>query len=181
MATDTSTSAEQRFVDRIKALRKERGWTQAQLAERMARAGVEYASQSTVSRLEQGGRPIRLIEAQALAIIFQLTIWELTSDEPRVQVLSIMEHNLRAFTRARMDYRKARSELVTMLPTIDQTLSELDRLFPGGEDGLAPDAAERVRNFRSSLERQRELAQSDLRVGNNPFWQGEDVEHQAKA
>jgi transcriptional regulator with XRE-family HTH domain len=170
MTTDTTTSTERRFVERVKALRAERGWTQGQLAERMVAAGVDYASQSTVSRLEQGGRPIRLVEAQALAVIFNSTIWQLTADEPRVQMLSYVDLNLRAFTRDRMAYREARRKLEILLPDVTKMLHDLDRDFPRDEVGLSPDAVERVENLRENLRRQIELATADLRAGDNPFF-----------
>lgn len=181
MVTDNSTPAERRFVKRVKEMREAHGWTQGQLAERMVERGVKYASQSTVSRLEQGGRPIRLIEAQALAVIFRRTIWEMMSDEPRVEVLSFTQINLRALINARMEYRKIRDSLAAMLSNAAAMIHDLDQKFPEGEQGLDPEVVERVKGLRTGLDKQMSLALQDFdkaelmrrmekdKGGNNPF------------
>jgi transcriptional regulator with XRE-family HTH domain len=70
---------------KVRQLRLERGWTQEQLAERLSEVGWPM-HQTTVAKLEGGARPIRIAEADALAVAFGLPIeamWYLPiADEP---------------------------------------------------------------------------------------------------
>lgn len=52
-------------------LREERGWSQADLAERLAEVGFPV-HQTTVAKLESGRRPLRVAEVYALALIFRI-------------------------------------------------------------------------------------------------------------
>lgn len=56
---------------RIQALREQRGWSQAEFAEQLGRRGFEM-HQTTVAKLERGGRPLRVAEAVAIALMFGL-------------------------------------------------------------------------------------------------------------
>lgn len=58
-------------------LREERGWSQSELARRMAERGWDKYTQMTVSRTEKGERPIRLNEAEALAEVFEVELFSL--------------------------------------------------------------------------------------------------------
>lgn len=59
------------YGQKVRQLRTERGWTQAQLAERLNELGWPI-HQTTVAKLEAGARPIRIAEADALAVAFGL-------------------------------------------------------------------------------------------------------------
>jgi transcriptional regulator with XRE-family HTH domain len=56
-----------RFAANVKARRELRGWSQRQLAERMADLGHRSFRQQTVAEIEQGGRAVKLDEALALS------------------------------------------------------------------------------------------------------------------
>lgn len=58
---------EARFVAAVKRMREEHGWSQGELAKRMADSGWEGFHQTTISRIEKGERPVRLGEARGLA------------------------------------------------------------------------------------------------------------------
>lgn len=58
---------ELRFREALGELRRERGFSQGELARHMVAAGWTDFHQTTISRLEKGTRPIRLGEARALA------------------------------------------------------------------------------------------------------------------
>lgn len=69
---------EARVIRSLVDLREERGWSQSELARRMAERGWDKYTQMTVSRTEKGERPIRLNEAQGLADLFEVdlsTLW----------------------------------------------------------------------------------------------------------
>lgn len=68
---------ERRVVETLIDLREERGWSQSELARRMAEAGWPKYTQMTVSRTEKGERPIRLNEAESLAEVFGVELFEL--------------------------------------------------------------------------------------------------------
>lgn len=68
---------ERRVIETLVDLREERGWSQSELARRMAEAGWPKYTQMTVSRTEKGERPIRLNEAEALAEVFGVELFSL--------------------------------------------------------------------------------------------------------
>ncbi|UZX04026.1 helix-turn-helix domain-containing protein [Arthrobacter sp. CDRTa11] len=58
---------EAQFVENVQRLREAKGWSQGELARRMAADGWDGFHQTTISRIEKGQRPVRLAEARALA------------------------------------------------------------------------------------------------------------------
>jgi transcriptional regulator with XRE-family HTH domain len=81
-------TAEQHFGAQVKEAREVSGWTQEALARHLQQASGIGLSQTAITRLEQGKRPIRLNEASALAKLFGLdlqalsgTLTQLTDDE----------------------------------------------------------------------------------------------------
>ncbi|GAA1363066.1 hypothetical protein GCM10009596_23580 [Arthrobacter rhombi] len=77
MADKSEPSIESRVIESVIALREERGWTQSELARRMAEFGWPKYTQMTVSRTEKGERPVRLNEAEALAEVFGVEMYAL--------------------------------------------------------------------------------------------------------
>lgn len=74
MGKEELTPAERRFAEQVRLLREERGWTQSDLAKRMRNRGLGYATQTTVSRIEQGTRTVTMVEGLALSTIFERPI-----------------------------------------------------------------------------------------------------------
>lgn len=68
---DGMLQLERRLCEKFKILRKERGWSQAELSERMAGYGFDL-HQTTIAKLEAGTRPLRVAEMYALSHIFQM-------------------------------------------------------------------------------------------------------------
>lgn len=58
---------EANFIAAVKRIREELGWSQGELAKRMADSGWDGFHQTTISRIEKGERPVRLGEARGLA------------------------------------------------------------------------------------------------------------------
>lgn len=78
---ENEESAEAIAGRQCRALRMKRGWSQTDLARRMSARGFEM-SQTTVAKLENGKRPLRVDELVELAGIFGTGIVELlTTDE----------------------------------------------------------------------------------------------------
>lgn len=69
---DELSLSEQRFAERIRELRDEKGWSQDEFAMRVRNNGqLEYFNQTTVSRIEKAKRPVRMIEAMTMARVFE--------------------------------------------------------------------------------------------------------------
>ena len=58
---------------RVRALRQGEGWSQQELADRMAREGFPWR-QTTATKTETAARPLRIDEAVALARVFDVQI-----------------------------------------------------------------------------------------------------------
>lgn len=70
--------------EKVRQLRIERGWSQAELSEKLDSLGWPMG-QMTISRLEAGTRPLRLAEADALASAFGMTLVALLDDDAASQ------------------------------------------------------------------------------------------------
>lgn len=60
---------EQKMCEKFQVLRKERGWSQLDVSEKLAEWGIEM-HQTTVAKMEKGKRPLRVAEMFALAHVF---------------------------------------------------------------------------------------------------------------
>lgn len=71
MSNESKAAAhlERRFGRGIKTMREARGWSQTELAERLAELGFEY-HQTTIGKIESAARPLRLSELFAFAGVF---------------------------------------------------------------------------------------------------------------
>lgn len=69
------------FRSAVKRLRKESNWLQKDLADKMVEAGWKDYSQTTVSRLESGQRPVTLGESRAIAKIFKVSLADMISEQ----------------------------------------------------------------------------------------------------
>lgn len=82
-STETEVDAvlafEQEVGRRIAVLRKDRGWSQDEMADRIQAAGGRKMDRSALSRLESG-RPIRLAEAASIARAFDVPLGVLVGE-----------------------------------------------------------------------------------------------------
>jgi len=62
---------EETMCDKFRILREEHGWSQKDLAERMVEYGFDF-HQSTIAKLENHTRPLRVAEMFALSHIFKM-------------------------------------------------------------------------------------------------------------
>lgn len=77
---DHVKSTEERFGTRVRALREATGMPQAHIARVLTVSHGLKWDQSTVARTEAAQRPIRLIEAAALAEVFGVPLGDLLDD-----------------------------------------------------------------------------------------------------
>jgi transcriptional regulator with XRE-family HTH domain len=68
---------ETRFRKRVRNERTRRGWSQADLSKRLQDKGLQHLLPSTVAKIENGDRAVRIDEANALADLFALSLDEL--------------------------------------------------------------------------------------------------------
>jgi transcriptional regulator with XRE-family HTH domain len=60
---------EQKMCEKFQVLRRERGWSQLDVSEKLAEWGIDM-HQTTVAKMEKGKRPLRVAEMFALAHVF---------------------------------------------------------------------------------------------------------------
>lgn len=65
---------EARVSGAVQRLRTERGWSQAELAEKMRERGFTKFHPTTISRIEKGDRPVRIAEALGLARVLGTSV-----------------------------------------------------------------------------------------------------------
>lgn len=71
---DSRSAADQQFVQTMKRMRQERGWSQTDLATVLKERGWSVARQAIVSRIEQGEREVRLGEAYLIAQVLGMSV-----------------------------------------------------------------------------------------------------------
>lgn len=86
---------DQAIGQRIQELRERRGWSQAELAMRLRGAGVNW-SQGTLSKVEAGERPVRLVEAPTVTRVLRTKIYELVNANLPLQTESDTKQRVRA-------------------------------------------------------------------------------------
>lgn len=86
---------ESRFVAAVKRHREARGWSQGKLAREMGALGWDSFHQTTIRRLEDGQRAVRLGEARALAKIFDTTVSQMMAPTEIESLMSSLLADLR--------------------------------------------------------------------------------------
>lgn len=100
MSADTTTPEprgaieEANFIANMRRLREEHGWSQGQMAQRMQEAGWTDFHQTTISRMENGSRPVRLGEARGIAGVLGALVGQMILDEPAARSLRELELNV---------------------------------------------------------------------------------------
>lgn len=85
---------ESQFVENVQRLRELKGWSQGELARRMADEGWDGFHQTTISRIEKGQRPVRLAEARTLASVLGSQVGIMTAPPPEAHILESLAHNI---------------------------------------------------------------------------------------
>lgn len=123
---DQDKSLEELARENIARLRKERGWSQAEVAQRMSALGFDGFGQMTVSRTEKGERPLRVSELEGYAGLFEVHVHELWQTS---QTRALMEAT-RELRDATSDLQSATARYVeaqkSMAAVVEPLVHELD-------------------------------------------------------
>lgn len=66
--------ADERFGKRVRALRENRGWSQAEMAKMLSDNGVQPMHPTTVAKIESADRSVRINEAVGIADLFEVSL-----------------------------------------------------------------------------------------------------------
>lgn len=70
----SQSPVETRFRERVRQERARHGWSQAELSKRLQNKGLQHILPSTVAKIENGDRAVRIDEANALADLFAVSL-----------------------------------------------------------------------------------------------------------
>lgn len=139
------------FADQVRTLREDNGWSQEDLADRLRKANLEYINQTTVSRIENKTRPVRLMEAQALSRIFGRTVHTMTNPDSREIMLIFAEQTDGTARRAYVAFKNAAAEMSRVQLSAHGEIDHLRQIFGTGE-GLDPETRVRFDGLMRNLE-----------------------------
>lgn len=126
------------FGLRVRDERQQRGWTQGDLATRLASAGYGM-HQTTIAKLENGTRPTTVEELFALATVFEMPAAELIRPiDERTAAFRQLLAARRAWDDADRRLRKLEAERAAVLKAQDhakQLMGEADRRMKESQDG----------------------------------------------
>lgn len=121
--------AEAVLGERVRELRRARGWSQDELARRMRSAGFSWL-QSTVAKTEAADRPIRVDEAASLATILGVDIADLIRPavHPSAQRIQQLTAEKRVLESDYLSKRNALWEVDEALNSVNAQLEALQFL-----------------------------------------------------
>jgi transcriptional regulator with XRE-family HTH domain len=140
---DDLQDAERNFAREMKRRRKEFGMSQADLLAKLHAAGLTYLNQTALSRMENGSRQVRLVEAQAIAHIYLLTIESMMQPSP---MLSLSEAILRFVDHGEEVRAHLDDDVLDLIDTAGEISSRLESLEKELGDMLASDLPPLVNN-----------------------------------
>lgn len=117
---------EAQFVENVQRLREAKGWSQGELARRMADEGWDGFHQTTISRIEKGQRPVRLAEARSLAVVLGSQVGLMTAPPPESEILEGLATRIAAM-------RLARTRIWRQVDAINQVKADLRLLVNEAE------------------------------------------------
>lgn len=120
---------DQHFAENVRRERNKRGWSQAEVARRLREVGLEQFHPTTVSRIENQERPVRLSEAALFASIFETTVAKLVANhieevELLVESLGTMRELESRLVRSYSLYQSGRSTLRSEIQDFTDWLAE---------------------------------------------------------
>ena len=115
------------FGQKVKSLRTEKGWTQTELASRLADVGVEL-HQTTIAKMEGGARPTTINELWALALVFDVDYADLMPALGRMGSREELEAARRRLSRANDRRQAAAEELASAEIELGRAAKDVSRL-----------------------------------------------------
>lgn len=85
---------EANFAKNMQRLRGRRGWSQGEFARQMQAAGWTSFHQTTVSRIENGTRPVRLGESRGIAEALGSTVSQMIQPSDGLETLRALERSI---------------------------------------------------------------------------------------
>ncbi len=148
MTEETSfTPAEKNFATEVARERQQRGWTLAEMAEKLEAAGVPSMSVMSVSRVENRKRHVSMVEAGAYAKVLGRGISDLQHPDGREAMLMIFEvgrrHTVSEYNKL-LEAAKDFGDSVAVLSTHVTTVRDL---YGADFDDLDEETRSRVNNF----------------------------------
>jgi transcriptional regulator with XRE-family HTH domain len=141
------------FAEQVRVLREEKGISQDELAELLRQQNLLYVNQATVSRIENKTRSVRLMEAQALSLIFGRTIVTMTNPDSREVYLLLAEASNKNARKSFVALKDAAADFARAQIGAEEKLASLNTMFGSGEE-LDPetrahfdDLVENIENF----------------------------------
>ena len=144
------SAQERSFASQLRRLRTDGGWSQDQFAERLRAFGLAHVTQSTISRIENAQRPVRLAEAQAIASILGVPLSAMTDPDERMEMLRLISVNVRNMSSSSSRFYALGREIAYNRQSARETLRELDRLF-ADRSSLDNEALSEVEELRETL------------------------------
>ena len=111
MTEEETGSYAHRVGENIAQLRRARGMTQAELAERVTDTGLPF-HQQTVVKIEKGQRPVRLREADAIATVLDVELDTLVTEAAAVDVATELISAIRRVETAWTHLREMNQEFL---------------------------------------------------------------------
>jgi transcriptional regulator with XRE-family HTH domain len=137
----TTTDKERWFGENMRAAREQQGMSQTALAKRMAEAGFSNFHQSTVARIEVGGRPVRLSEGLELSLILGTPLGFLSGPPARLNRLNKFLHGVQQARERYVSLEDLTQDFLKSVETLAQLLPDVEKLLEDGEldqDDLPP-------------------------------------------
>ncbi|PWF82015.1 helix-turn-helix transcriptional regulator [Kocuria rosea] len=146
-----TTHDDDRFIESVRRLREEKGWSQGELARRIQAAGVEGFHQTTVSRIEKGERPVRLGEARALAHILGTSVDRMVAPDLREGRITAVEAQFWAIHEDAEKIERLAQDVAWNDRRLRDAVSTLSRIDDWADADLAKRAAEQLSRAESYL------------------------------
>jgi transcriptional regulator with XRE-family HTH domain len=116
---------ERQFRRNLKELRESKGLSQADVAEAMRNYGFAFHPQ-TVQKIETGDREVKLAEGLALAVLFDVSVYELTREPGQEELEALLAQANEVAQRAAM-YESMLDATKKEYDAIRRRLIELER------------------------------------------------------
>lgn len=125
---ELNAKAEQDFGRNVQRLRKFRGWSQEDLAARMAAHGYPM-HQVTVGKIENANRPTSVGEVAALALIFGVEPRDLLQLTPADRDMAAVDEALRALQAKKAELKAVNEQIAELMARRGQLKRERGQLI----------------------------------------------------
>jgi transcriptional regulator with XRE-family HTH domain len=155
----SSNSPDSVFARRLRAVRKQAGATQQELADRMAAAGHKM-HRSAIAKIESGERPVAIGEAVQLAGVLGASLTDLVTDD----MTGRQQREYRQLAEAKIKVRSLEHETAER----DKLLQEAQFLYENAVDRLQAARAELHK-----LELRMKVREQQAKFGKTAWFEGD--------